>query len=269
MAGDDELTLDSLVWSEPLEDSRHRFESASPFPYLVLDNVFPDHVLTDILQDYQNVDEENWRVFNTPLQSKRNTIFNPKLPDKAKKYFDFVNSVDFLRFLSDLTGTPLLVPDPYLYGGGLHEVGPGGRFDIHVDFQAHPFTTMRNRLVLITYLNPEWVEGDGGELEFWRMEAASSAIQIKPEFGRSVLMSQSEIAAHGYPNPVKAGKIRRALVSYYYTAPEVGQTPAMTTTYLGYRGQKSMARIQMNLRAMLPAVLTRALLSFYRGVRRK
>ena len=43
-------------------------------------------------------------------------------------------SESFLNDLSYITGIPRLIPDEQLVGGGLHVTGPGGRLDVHVDF---------------------------------------------------------------------------------------------------------------------------------------
>ena len=72
-----------------------------------------------------------------------------------------------MQRLCAVTGIDDLIVDPTLFGGGMHAMPSGGRFDLHTDFQQHPRTKLDNRLVLITYLNPDWREDYGGMLELW------------------------------------------------------------------------------------------------------
>ncbi|WP_367159723.1 2OG-Fe(II) oxygenase [Kozakia baliensis] len=247
---------------------RKSYQEAKPFPHLILDGLFPEDLLRSVVSEYDSVTPENWTDFDTPLQLKKSTVFNPVLPEAASSYFDFVNSKAFIRFLCEITGMPLLIPDPYLFGGGLHEVPAGGRFDIHVDFQQHPLTGLRNRLAMLTYLNEDWASENGGALELWQTDPNECKSKILPLFGRTVLMSQSAVAAHGYPNPLGEGLRRRTLITYYYSAQEAAQGHSSTTTYLGYPGQSSVAQLQRFLRSALPQPVTQRMLSAYRAMRR-
>ena len=68
--------------------------------------------------------------------------------------------------------------------------GHGGCFPLHYDNAGPP---SRRRLTILTYLNPEWVEGDGGELQLlpWLERARS----IRPLHGRIVLFL-SDVILH-------------------------------------------------------------------------
>lgn len=68
--------------------------------------------------------------------------------------------------------------------------GSGGCFPLHYD---NPGRTNRRRLTLITYLNPSWKSGDGGELRL--LPFLQPAVNIEPIFNRVVLF-WSEIMLH-------------------------------------------------------------------------
>jgi 2OG-Fe(II) oxygenase superfamily len=240
-----------------MERMRDRYLAARPFPYLVIENLFPAPWLRAILDDYGDGDGLHWKSYNTALQKKKGTEPNSDLPCNIQRYFDFVNSGPFLRLLTGLTGIDHLLPDPTLYGGGLHVVSGEGHFDMHVDFQKHPRTHLNNRLALLTYLNDDWDSAHGGDLELWTMRPPARAVAIVPHFGRTVLMEQSAIAAHGHPAQVRPGLERKAVIAYFYTngtassVPRDGQARS-TTVYIPRPGQSASARLQTTLHNVLP-----------------
>ncbi len=73
-----------------------------------------------------------------------------------------MNSQPMLDFLSQLTGIERLVGDPYLIGGGLHQIQAGGFLKLHTDFNKHSFLDLDRRLNVIIYLNEDWEESYGG-----------------------------------------------------------------------------------------------------------
>ena len=48
-----------------------------------------------------------------------------------------LNSSVFLKALETITGIQGLMPDPHLFGGGLHQILRGGFLKIHADFNRH------------------------------------------------------------------------------------------------------------------------------------
>ena len=53
-------------------------------------------------------------------------------------------------------------------GGGLHQTMRGGHLNIHADFSTHhAHENWARRVNILLYLNEEWREEWGGELELW------------------------------------------------------------------------------------------------------
>jgi hypothetical protein len=224
-----------------IEQLQHVYRTASPFPHLVIDQLFPDAMLDQVEASFDMVPPGDWLVYNHALQTKRATRTNGALPGPAQRYFDYIYSGPFLRLLSEITGIENLIPDPSLSGGGLHEIGPGGRFDVHVDFQKHPVTGLDNRLVLITYLNRGW----------------------RPVFGRTLIMEESSRGAHGHPDPVAAGQRRRSVAAYYYTnGREDGLSDGgLTTRYVKRGGRTRRQRLELLVKQLAPPILATALMA--------
>jgi SM-20-related protein len=58
---------------------------------------------------------------------------------------------------------------------------PGGHYDKHID----QFQDRNNRMIsVVIYLNDEWQQGDGGELEIFNRD---QSVKIEPRAGRCVL----------------------------------------------------------------------------------
>ncbi len=254
----------SSVWHPPSETKgkalASSFVKASPFPHLIIDNLFDADFLSKVAEEIKTLPSADWAPHYTALQKKRMTSNAGDLPPLAAHYFEVINSPDFIFFLQSVTGIMSLQPDLTLFGGGVHEAGADGHFEIHVDFQRHPSTGLENRIAVITYLNANWTEFDGGALELWNMNENRAEISILPLLGRTVIMGQSPIAAHGYPTSLPGDRPRRALIAYFYTEPEhPAETAADTTLYIRRPGMPLSRRIQMTIRDVFPQPVIRSL----------
>jgi 2OG-Fe(II) oxygenase superfamily len=264
-ASDGQVQIPSKTWRDiavlPEEEFLnliHRYKTAFPYPHLIVENIFPATVLEEVVREFDIVGPITWRSFQSGLQQKRGTTPNTDLPPAAQEYFNLLYSGPFLRFLSRLTGITDLIPDPALFGGGMHEVSEGGRFEIHIDFQRHPQTNLQNRLAVITYLNHDWHLDDGGSLELWSTNPPICGARVIPTFGRTIIMEQSQRAAHGHPALIRPGLRRRALIAYFYTnSPEALETADSNTIYISHSGQSLRQRCEIVLRLILPPIVIR------------
>jgi 2-oxoglutarate-Fe(II)-dependent oxygenase superfamily protein len=98
-------------------------------------------------------------------------------------------------------------------GGGYHLIPPGGYLGIHTDFSRSPKTNNYRRLNVLTYLNLDWGDDDGGELELWDDERCVQS--IRPEFGTTVAFVTSSTSWHGHPKPTR--RWRASLAGYFFT----------------------------------------------------
>ena len=239
-----------------LDRLRQDYATAQPFPYLVMDQLFPVDLLQNALQVFDLSTLNDVNIFHNQMQTKRSTSMATVLPPDVQKFFDIVHAAPFLRLLTRLTGITGLVPDPYLYGGGMHEVAGQGHFQVHLDFGYHPVTHLENRLALLTYLNTDWQVEDGGALELWHDAPRQQGVRISPSFARTVLMEQSARAWHGHPHGVREGRVRRALIAYFYTAPRAQEyTRSHDTRYLGTVSQSMPQRLEVLLRRLMPPLV--------------
>jgi hypothetical protein len=126
---------------------------------------------------------------------------------------------EFLRTLSFAFGIPELLADEQLVGGGIHETGPSGRLDVHVDFNLIEDRGLHRRLNLLLFFNKDWKPEWGGEFELWDRDVSVRHHALAPRFNRCVIFETSEISFHGVTAVTcPPGRCRRSFAAYYYTS---------------------------------------------------
>ena len=148
---------------------KKEYINAVPFPHIVLDNFFKDSILDLVLKEFPNNLDEVGYQFKTKVEQKKYTLNKSSLlSDDTNNFINFLNSQIFLEFIQELTSIKeKLQADPYLEGGGLHELRNDGFLNIHADFNKHPSLNLDRRLNILIYLNKNWQEEFGGNLELW------------------------------------------------------------------------------------------------------
>ena len=199
---------------------KEKYTSAIPFPHIVLDDFFNEKSLDLLIENFPKNSNEYNSQFNNKSEKKL-TLNNPKqFSDENNNFINFLNSFIFTNFLQIITNiNETLVPDPYLVGGGLHELKNRGFLNIHADFNVHPKIKLDRRLNVLIYLNKNWSDDNGGQLELWNKEMTKCQQSIIPKYNRMVIFSTTTFSYHGNPNKVKCSedKSRKSLALYYYS----------------------------------------------------
>ena len=199
---------------------KNDYINANPFPHIVLDNFFNEESLDSLIENFPKNSDEYNAEFNNKIEKKL-TLNNPnQFYDENNNFINFLNSFIFTNFLQVITNiNETLVPDPYLVGGGLHELKDGGFLNIHADFNIHPKMKLDRRLNVLIYLNKNWSNVNGGQLELWNKEMTKCHQSIIPKYNRMVIFSTTTYSYHGNPNKVKCSeyKSRKSMALYYYS----------------------------------------------------
>lgn len=228
------------IFQRQLEDIANKrngdYRSASPFPHAVLDGFLPDAIARQAALEFPGIEANvGWRSKRVPTAFKAGARDIANFPPLLQALVFFFNSGPFLRFLESLTGISNLIADPHLDGGGLHRIGRGGYLEIHADFNRLPGLDLDRRLNLLLYLNIDWREEWGGELELWDTDMTRAEHRIAPLLNRCVVFSTTSDSYHGHPIPLACppDRARQSLAFYYYTngRPEHEQRPAHSTLY--------------------------------------
>lgn len=195
------------------------YRSASPFPHVVIDGLYDDVLLQEIVQSLPRRFWA-WRSYgrkNKVTVRKYALGSWDKLPEAVRGALGAIAAEPCVSFLRRVTGIEDLRPDPTLRGGGIHKIKRGGRLGVHIDFNRNKDGTYR-RINLITFLNRSWQPEWGGDLELWN--DAGPVRTISPTWGRSIVFETSGISWHGHPHPLACprSEVRLSLASYYYSS---------------------------------------------------
>lgn len=195
------------------------FVSAQPFPNVVMDDFLPKEWLDPLIAEFPKPRTGNWQAFNNAQEKKLASSRETEFGDATRSVLGQLNSAAFLEFLETLTGIQGLITDPYFVGGGLHQIERGGFLKVHADFNWHKKLRLDRRLNLIVYLNRDWPESYGGDLQLWDASMKHCVKSIYPVLNRAVLFYTSDTGFHGHPDPLACpeGETRKSLALYYYT----------------------------------------------------
>lgn len=223
------------------------YRRAKPYPHIVLDNVLEESVVAQAIVEFPDLDDVQWTNY---LHINERKYANPNIDtwgptlQRVARYF---MSPEFIKFVEQLTGIEQLLPDPSLDGGGLHRSIHGGFLNIHADFTAHHVHgDWQRRVNLLLYLNEDWRDEYGGELELWSHDMSRCVERVAPIANRAVIFTTTDDAFHGHPTPMNTpqGVTRKSLALYYFTQSD--NTVVKSTNYRP-RPQDGWRRVPMYL----------------------
>ncbi|NJM97545.1 MAG: 2OG-Fe(II) oxygenase [Phormidesmis sp. RL_2_1] len=252
------------------EDQRQQYLNSTPFPHIVIDNLFDHELLEAVRQDVIQLDQVS-------LASDRR---DPHcMEPTARRFLLDLCSARFCLFLETLTGIEGLIPDPYFEGGGVHRVAAGGSFKTSIGSSWHQRLKLNQRLSLIIYLNPDWDERWGGQFELWDSDGLNNQrVSVLPTLNKTVIFSITEQGQHGYSSPLKCPDTvaQRSLSLHYYVSklsqpiplsPPLAQSSIENFEGIPYPAQGSFApsprgdrftRVSKPARRKLPTILPTA-----------
>lgn len=230
-------TLDKAV-GDQVADLQRQFAAAQPFGHVVIDRFLDPAFCQELMDSFPPFAE------HAAYNEYGEVGGKAAVPDIARlglayKRFDWLmKDPQFLDLTSRITGIPDLLYDPEYIGGGTHDNQDGQELDVHVDFNYHPNTGLHRRLNLILFLNLEWDESWGGNLELLK-EPFSSGKDVKtvvPLANRAVIFETTEASWHGFRRiaiPKEKRISRRSIAVYFYTKdrPKPQTAPSHATVY--------------------------------------
>jgi 2OG-Fe(II) oxygenase superfamily len=213
------LYLDREKLLEVARTNRGRYATAEPFPHIVLDGLFPEEALNGVLREFPEPESPVWKEYKNYHEGKLETQGEGNIGVFTSLLLYQFNSAPFLQFLEELTGIKNIMPDPYFYGGGLHQIPRGGKLGIHADFSRHGMLPLDRRLNVLIYLNREWKDEYGGHLELWARDMSRCVQKVLPIYNRTVVFSITDWAFHGHPEALTCpeGMTRKSIALYYFT----------------------------------------------------
>jgi Rps23 Pro-64 3,4-dihydroxylase Tpa1-like proline 4-hydroxylase len=231
-------------YSNP-EKLNKSYTTNKPFSHIVLDNFIDEKLLQGILEEFPDLSKLKSGIkHNNSREIKFASRGFSDISPKASELISYLNSDLFLTYLQKLTGiNEILISDPYLSGGGYHELKNGGVLKVHADFNKHPYIDLDRRINLLLYLNPGWKKEWGGNLElYYENDLNSPCVSVTPEFNRCVIFSTTSFTYHGNPEPIEcpSGVSRKSIALYYFSLgrPKSEFSSNHSTLFVETKGEK-------------------------------
>lgn len=247
----------SIIRPLDVESLADQFRSAEPFRFVQIDDALDPDFAASVASAYSAF--ESARADGRLLESvnehlKVQVTDREHFPEPVQRLSDALSSREFFDQLSAITGIKDLIADPALSGGGMHQTGPRGRLDVHVDFNRLEPSGWHRRLNLLIYLNPEWHREWGGNIELWDKRVRVCHHSFQPILNRCVIFQTSEVSFHGVePVTYPGGVTRRSFAAYYYTveAPEGGDGATHSTVFRARPSEPTKRLITMPAQQMM------------------
>ena len=207
---------------------RQEFQSAHPFPHIKMDNFLQPDVAREIAAAYPTFDNALSMGFQFNAlneQRKVQVTDSTRFPGPVARLNEALASPAFLKDLEYITGIPNLLADARLAGGGMHLTGPGGRLDVHVDFNFDENIKLHRRLNILIYLNPVWEPTWGGAIELWDKQVKNRGVNLLPLLNRCLIFQTDETSYHGVSPitgpPQRRTQVLRRLLLHQGAAPQL------------------------------------------------
>ena len=193
-----------------------------PYDHIVIDNFLADELAHTLSNEFVAFDSPEWYVYNNPLEHKKSCNNWFAFPPTTYRFFNYLNSPEFVQWLQDTVQSPQLYSDPGLHGGGWHIHGNQGKLNVHLDYAIHPKLRLQRNFNLILYLSPEWDTAWGGNLELWSHNPLTNLPKtlvktVDCKFNRAIIFNTTQNSWHGFSTPINCpvGAYRKSIASYY------------------------------------------------------
>ena len=200
---------------------RERVRASTPVPNFCIDDFLDRSFAESVLSAYPSYEEakkmgRSFAAVNEKgkVQVTDSSAFAEPVAELNRQ----LASPEFCETLSYVFDIPNLLPDPELVGGGIHQTGPRGHLDVHVDFNYIPERELHRRLNILVYFNKDWKPEWGGNIELWDKDVKTCVHSFSPIFNRCVVFLTNDISYHGV-TAVKCpeDRSRKSFAAYYYT----------------------------------------------------
>lgn len=200
-------------------DLQVEYRSHPSYSKIEIKNFLPLNIVQEMAKELDSLPLEQGKKFTRKgsCMYEYNDLEITPIQDEV---VNALHSGPFLKWLQEVTDTIDLIPDPHLIGAGYAKAYTGDSLKIHTDFNWNEELKLHRRLSAIVYLNEEWNEDWGGNLDFYDINREDRISRVVPGAGNLVVWSYHNLAFHGYPDPMKnpEGTCRKNLRLFYYVS---------------------------------------------------
>lgn len=221
-----------------------------PFDYYIIDGFLNYFTAKQLSKEFLDYNLDQWFEYNSPLERKKSINAWGSFPPTTYQFFTDLCSQSFLNHIKNITKCSILEPDYGLHGAGWHIHKPGDHLNIHLDYAMHPKLYLKRKFNLILYLNENWQDDWGGDLEFWSHDQKNNkpkelAVKIKPIFNRAVIFDTTQNSWHGFSEKLKCplGVYRKSIAMYYLTIADLMMPHRTRALYAPLKEQENNKEI--------------------------
>lgn len=232
---------------------RDTVRAARPFPHFCIDGFLEDAFAEEVLEaipSYEEAMRMGWNFSAVNEKGKVQVTDANRFSEPVARLNRALAAPEFLDLLSHVFDIPRLLADEELVGGGIHQTGPRGHLDVHIDFNYLRERDLHRRLNILLYFNKEWPAEWGGNVELWDKDVKVCHHSLLPIFNRCVVFETSEISYHGVTSVrCPEGRSRKSFAAYYYTkeAPPSWTGEEHTTVFRARPDEVLKGRVMMPL----------------------
>ena len=215
-----------------LEKNKNIYEVNKPFPHIRLENLFPDKLLDDVVDNIFNIKDEYkwWKLCTTGNDFS-------EFGESTTKLTNYLISNEWVNFLSNLTQIKDLQADESWHAAGINLEPRGSHLEPHTDFNHRKNIGWR-RVNVLLFLSKNWRKNWGGYNELGQFEDKEyrKIKSYKPEFNTMVIFNTSPISFHGFGLVKCPEDNARIVVGCYYYTNDKGPHRSLseTTNYVGW-----------------------------------
>jgi len=235
------MLLESFV-THVVEALKNATWQPKPYGHMVIDNFLPDDVATAIEPHLSEAGLQRF-IYDSPIEKKEASNQWNQFAPELYATFAAMNHSRITGWMTLITGIQGLFLDAGLHGGGIHRTPTGGRLNLHIDYAIHPKLNAERRLNMIVYLNRDWEEAWGGQLELWYGEEHPEYMfkKIEPSWNRAVIFATGDTSWHGFPAPLTSPPevVRHSLAMYYCSFVRPGTSERYKAKFVPSREQAS------------------------------
>ena len=212
-----------------LDQNRAEYHEDIETPHIVFEDFLDRTLAKQVASEFPPVGDTRWTHNYHFNERKMGYDLNYDLPPSVKKLVEALSSKAFIEYIKKLTKIDGLVPD-YDHSTAMHYALAGGFINLHMDPNVHVSNHhLERRVNLLLYLNRNWKESFGGELQIWDSDVTKCYKKVLPAFNRCIIFDTKKVM-HGFPDPITCPKDdgRKAVVMYYFTRHNVSITQRIT-----------------------------------------
>jgi Rps23 Pro-64 3,4-dihydroxylase Tpa1-like proline 4-hydroxylase len=244
-----------MISYNALTSSFPTFLHGKPFDHCVVDEFISEDLAKKLEEEFLPYDSTKWFVYKNQIEDKKALNDWNIFPATTYKFFQFLNSPEFVERLSGLMADKLY-SDQGLHGGGWHMHGPGGNLNPHLDYSIHPKLGLQRKVNIILYASSTLKPEHGGHLGLWEHDPATGqpgklVREIEPKFRRAVIFDTTQNSWHGMSRGLTqpAGIYRKSLATYFLCQPSQGSDPRGRALFAPRENQKGDAVIEDLIKA--------------------